>query len=369
MIEVPAHLTHLVPYTPGASPEEIKRRFGLDNVLKLASNENPYGPSLKAVAAAASALQHAHRYNDGGAALRERLAAHHGTSVDAISVNNGSDAIIHQVMRTFLLPGQTALSSTGSFVSFRIAVAGVGSTPSLVPHTSAYAFDVEAIAAAWTPATKVVYIANPNNPTGTFVDRDALQWLLDRIPTSTLVVVDEAYYEYAAHAQPEHYPDVISMARPNVVALRTFSKAYGLAALRVGYAVGHPDVIQWLRRTSLPFDPNGPGCAAAIAALDDTDHVATTVRTNAEGLQLLHATLRDAGLATSQSVANFVMVDCGTADRATAFHTDLLQRGFIARPLTGFGLSHCVRISTGLPEQNSALANVLRDMAPAYVSH
>lgn len=368
MIDVPAYLHHLTPYTPGASPEDIKRQYGLDNVLKLASNENPFGPSPKGIAAAIDALQHAHRYNDGGAALRARLAEHHGVDANAISVHNGSDAIIHQIMRTFLLPGETALSSHGSFVSFRIAVTAAGSTPTLVPYQHGFRFDVEAIAAAHTPQTKVIYIANPNNPTGTFITRDELVWLVERIPATTLIVLDEAYCEFAAHEAPETYPDATTLGLPNVIALRTFSKAYGLAALRVGYAVGHPDVMQWLLRTSLPFDPNGPACAAAIAALDDTDFVATTVRTNHDGLVLLQETLRSCGFATSDSVANFVMVDCGSPETASAFHVDLLRRGFIARPLTGFGLPQCVRISTGLPEQNSALAGVLRDMAPTYVS-
>ncbi|MBU3741485.1 MAG: aminotransferase class I/II-fold pyridoxal phosphate-dependent enzyme [Candidatus Kapabacteria bacterium] len=368
MIDVPAHLKQLMPYTPGASPEQIRRQYGLENVLKLASNENPFGPSPKGIEAAANALQHAHRYNDGGAALRDRLAEHHGVSPDAISVNNGSDAIIHQIMRTFLLPGQTALSAHGSFVSFRIAVLAAGATPTLVPMGPGYRFDVEALAHAYTPAIKVIYIANPNNPTGTFITRDELQWLIGRIPDTTLIVLDEAYYEYAKHAAPESYPDAITLDRPNVISLRTFSKAYGLASLRVGYAVGHPDVMQWLRRTSLPFDPNGPACAAAVAALDDVDFVATTVATNHEGLSMLQQSLRAGGFATTDSVANFVMVDCVTPERAADFHVDLLRRGYISRPLAGFGIPNGVRISTGLPEQNSALANVLRDMATTYVS-
>lgn len=368
MISVPQHLASLAPYTPGASPEEIRRQFGLENVLKLASNENPYGPSPRGIEAAAATLTQAHRYNDGGLALRHRLAAYHQVSADAVTVHNGSDAIIHQVMRTFLLPGETALSCKGGFVSFGIAVAAMGSTPQYVPLTADYRFDVEALADAITPQTKVVYIPNPNNPTGTHITMEEYAWLLDRVPSSTLVIMDEAYHEYASHMAPTTYPDAIVDGRPNVISLRTFSKAYGLASLRVGYAVGHPDVMQWLIRTKLPFDPNGPACAAAVAALDDTEHVQRAVETNAEALDMLHGVLSDCGYVTSMSVANFVMVDCGSADQAASFHRDLLQRGFIARPLGGFGLPHCVRISTGLPKQNAALADALRAMAESYVS-
>lgn len=368
MISVPQHLTSLAPYTPGASPEEIRRQYGLENVLKLASNENPFGPSPKGIEAAATALSQAHRYNDGGLALRHRLAAHHGVGIDAVTVHNGSDAIIHQVMRTFMLPGATALSCKGGFVSFGIAVTAIGAVPTYVPLTADYRFDVEALAAAVTRQTKVVYIPNPNNPTGTHITRDAYTWLLDRIPASTLVIMDEAYHEYAAYLAPDTYPDAIVDGRPNVISLRTFSKAYGLASLRVGYAVGHPDVMQWLIRTKLPFDPNGPACAAAVAALDDTSHVRRAVETNAEAIAMITGVLSECGYVTSNSVANFVMVDCGSADHAASFHRDLLQRGFIARPLGGFGLPHCVRISTGLPDQNAALADALRAMAETYVS-
>jgi histidinol-phosphate aminotransferase len=167
---------------------------------------------------------------------------------------------------------------------------------------------------------------------------------------------------------PNDYPDAIALERPNVVSLRTFSKAYGLAGLRIGYGVGHPDVMQHLIKTKLPFDPNGIGCAAAIAALGDAGFVRSTVELNARGLALLHATLVECGYHTVPSVANFVMVECGTSESATSFHRDLLQHGFITRPLGGFGLPSCVRISTGTDEQNERLAGVLRTLAPNYVT-
>ncbi len=364
MIEANPHLRELATYTPGASPEQIKAQYGLDHVEKLASNENPRGASQAAVAAAREALASVHLYGDGGMALRQHIARHHGVSVDAISVHNGSDAIIHQIMRVFLLPGQTALSSSGTFVSFGLAVKGADREPRFVPLADGYRFDVRALAAAVDHTTKVIYIANPNNPTGTHITHDELMWLMDAVPESVLVVLDEAYVEYARHIAPETYPDAASLGRPNLLQLRTFSKAYGLAALRIGYALGDPDIVQWLVRTKLPFDPNVMGCAAAIAALGDQEFVQQSVDLNASGLRILHETLHEVGYVCSESVANFVMVDLGTNEDAMAFHAYLLRAGFIARPLAGFGLPHCVRISTGTHDQNLRLAEVLRAYAP-----
>lgn len=367
MISTPPHLRSIAAYTPGASPEQIREQYGLTNVEKLASNENPFGPSPLGLAAAHDVLSHSHVYADGGMKLRAVLAERHSVGIDHVTVHNGSDAIIHQIMRTFLLPGETALSCTGGFVSFGIAVTMNGNTPTYVPLTKDYRFDVEALAAAVTDATKVVYIPNPNNPTGTYITTDELHWLLERIPLETLVVLDEAYHEYAMYQAPNDYPDAIVLDNPNVIALRTFSKAYGLAGLRVGYGVGHHDVMQHLIKTKLPFDPNAVGCAAAIAALQDAAFVRATVELNAEGIQLLYSTLVDCGYITSKSVANFVMVDCGSAAQAASFHRDLLLHGFITRPLHGFGLPSCVRISTGTADQNTRLASVLRTLAPTYV--
>ncbi len=367
MISPNPHLREISAYTPGASPEHIKAQYGLDHVEKLASNENPLGASPAATAAAIDALSSIGLYQDGGLALRSHIAAMHGVAPECISLNNGSDAIIHQVMRVFLHPGRTALSSEGSFVSFRLAVKGADREFRLVPMLPGYRFDVRALAAAADSTTQIVYIANPNNPTGTFISHDELVWLMDQIPTDVLVVLDEAYVEYARHLAPDTYPSE-AFTRPNLIRLRTFSKAYGLAALRIGYALGHADVIQWLHRTKLPFDPNGIGCAAAIAAIDDQTFVEQTLALNASALTLLHKTLNELGFTASQSVANFVMIDLHTQTRAEAFHLHLLHNGFISRPLIGFGLPTCVRISTGTPTQMERLTQVLRTCAESFTT-
>ena len=360
MITANPHLRTISAYAPGATPEQIKAQFGLEHVEKLASNENPLGCSPAARAAAIDALGSVNLYNDGGQLLRSRLAEFHGVDTASISVHNGSDAIIHQIMRTFLLPGETALSSDGTFVSFRLAVASADRSYRTVPLSGGFAYDTLALADAIDTTTKVIYIANPNNPTGTHVDRQALTSLLDRVPEDILVVLDEAYVEYARHLHPDSYPSEAETSRPNVVRLRTFSKAYGLASLRVGYAVGHPDVMQWLIRTKLPFDPNGVGCAAAVAALDDQDFVRHTVELNAECLSIMTAAAAAAGLHAVASSANFMMVDLFSSETASEFHRNLLEGGFISRPLTSFGLPTCVRISTGTLEQAQRLAELLR---------
>lgn len=366
MILPNAHLRELSAYTPGASPEQIRAQYGLDHVEKLASNENPLGASPAATSAAIAALSTVGRYQDGGLELRSRLAGFHGVTPEHISLGNGSDAIIHQVMRVFLHPGRTALSSEGTFVSFRLAVQGADREFRVVPMLQGYRYDVQAIAAAIDSSTQVVYIANPNNPTGTHISHDELAWLMEQVPQDVLVVLDEAYIEYARQNAPGTYPPEW-FTRSNLIRLRTFSKAYGLASLRVGYALGDPDVIQWLHRTKLPFDPNGVGCAAAIAAIEDQAFVSATVELNAAALTVLHPVLREAGYIASQSVANFVMIDLRDAHKAREFHHELLHHGFIARPLVGFGLPGCVRISTGTLEQMHRLAQVLQSCAPRYV--
>lgn len=364
MISGPKHLERISVYVPGSTVDDIRRDYGISHVEKLASNENPFGPSPLGVAAATATLQTSHRYPDGGMNLRLALAERHGVGIENIIVNNGSDAIIHQVMRTFLLSGETALSSRGGFISFGIAVVSAGSEPRYVDLKPGYRFDVEALIAGITPATKIIYIPNPNNPTGTFIPRDEMEWFLERVPSDRLVIVDEAYHEYAVHLNAGDYPRSADYKQDNVITLRTFSKAYGLAALRVGYAVGHPNVIRMLLKTKLPFDPNGPASAAAQAAMHDHDFLNNTLESNKEGLEILQAAALECGYTTAPGSANFIMIDCGSAESAGSFHRALLEHGFIARPLRGgFDLPSCVRITTGTPEQNIRLASALNEIS------
>lgn len=364
MISGPKHLEQISVYVPGATVDDIKREYGISKVEKLASNENPFGPSPLALAAATRYLEQAHLYPDGGAQLRSTLARYHQVNSENITVNNGSDAIIHQVMRTFLLPGETALSSKGGFISFGIAVSAVGSVPQYVDLRAGYEFDVEALLSAITPYTKIIYIPNPNNPTGTYIPKAELEWFIDRVPSDRLVVIDEAYHEYGVHVNNDDFPRSADYRRSNVLTLRTFSKAYGLAALRIGYAIGDADVIRMLLKTKLPFDPNGPATAAAQAALSDHTFLDMTLAENKSGLNLLQSTLKEHGYISPKSSTNFVMIECGTSQNASDFHRALLEHGFISRPLRGgFGLPTCVRINTGTHEQNIRLASTFIELS------
>mgnify|MGYP001221405697 CR=1 FL=1 len=367
MISIPEHLRQVGTYTPGTSAEEIRKQYGLTHVVKLASNENPFGASSLALDAARHALEQSHRYGDGGLGLRMALATYHNHPLEGIVVNNGSDAIIHQIMRTLLLPGETALSSRGGFVSFGIAVRTVGSQPDYVDLGGGYRFDVERLAAAISPSTKIIYIPNPNNPTGTHITTDKLHWLLERVPDSVVVVLDEAYHEYAVAMAPDTYPQGLYATHPNVISLRTFSKAYGLAAFRVGYALGNPELMQWLLKTCLPFDPNGIGCAAAVAALSDTGHVQKTVACAQRGMNRLLGALRTSGYTTSDSITNFVFIDLHDTELAEQFYMTLLRAGFISRPLTGFGIPTAVRITLGTDEQNEQLEEFLTSHTEQFV--
>ncbi|MBI2793093.1 MAG: aminotransferase class I/II-fold pyridoxal phosphate-dependent enzyme [Ignavibacteria bacterium] len=370
MISGPKHLERINVYVPGATADDIRREYGIGHAEKLASNENPFGPSPLGLAAATESLTKSHLYPDGGMNLRLALAEHHNTKPECITVNNGSDAIIHQVMRTFLLPGETALSSRGGFISFGIAVTSAGFEPQYVELKSGYRFDVEALISAITPATKIIYIPNPNNPTGTIIPRDEMDWFLTRVPRNCLVIIDEAYHEYAVHLNADDYPRSEDYKQDNVITLRTFSKAYGLASLRVGYAIGSSDVIQLLLKTKLPFDPSGPAAAAAQAALHDHVFLNTTLDTNKEGLEILSTAAHLNGYTIATSSTNFIMFECGSQQHATAFHISMLQHGFITRPLRGgFDLPTCIRITTGTHHQNIRLASALQTLSePLNVS-
>lgn len=359
MITPLPHIQTLGIYKPGHSVEEIRSRYGLQQVLKLASNENPFGCSPHVVDAIQGAAKHVGVYNDGGMGLRRALAEYYNCDVGNITVNSGSDAIIHQIMRTYLSAEYTAVSSSGGFVSFGIAVAAAGARAIYTPLTPDYRFDVDAIIKAIQPNTKVVYIANPNNPTGTYITSAEFERIMNAVSNDVLVVMDEAYFEYIDPELLPEFPSTALCGYKNVITLRTFSKAYGLASLRVGYAIADESIVKHLLRTKLPFSPNGLGCAAGIAALQDQDFVRHSVTQNSECVEILQSTLTEAGYTHSLSVANFVMIDCGSEEVARELHMALLLEGFITRPLVGFGLPSCLRISTGTVEQTRGLANSL----------
>jgi len=353
---VPEWIRTLTPYPPGKPIEELERELGIRDSIKLASNENPLGPSPKAVAAIAAVLADLHRYPDGSAFyLKRRLAERLGVSEAELIVGNGSNEIIELAVRTFLRPGDEAVMADQAFVVYRLVVQSAGGSSRMVPLRD-FTHDLEAIAAAVTPRTRLVFLGNPNNPTGTIFRRAAWRAFLGRLPEHLLVVADEAYAEYVE--DPE-YPDTIRERgdRVPVLSLRTFSKLYGLAGLRIGYGVAAAPVIDALDRIRQPFNVNALALAGARAALDDEEHVRRTLAANRAGMAFLVEAFRALGLAHVPSAANFVLVRVGDGARV---YEALLRRGVIVRPVAVYGFPGHVRVTVGTEAENARFVAALR---------
>jgi len=349
-------IAHLQPYVPGKPVSELERELGIRDSVKLASNENPLGPSPKVLQAMQDGFAELTRYPDGAAfALRDALARKHGVSGDRITIGNGSNDVLDMIARVFLYPGRESLFSEHAFAVYPLSSMAVGAELKMAPAHQ-YGHDLDAMAAMITPATGVVWIANPNNPTGTWLDRDALRAFIDKVPPEVIVVVDEAYFEYV---QEPGYPDASQWLDdfPNLIVTRTFSKAYGLAALRIGYGLSHPDVADLLNRVRQPFNANSFAQAGAVAALADHDYLQRSVELNNAGLEQLAHGLEKLGLQYIPSVGNFITVNVGRP--ASEVDMALLQQGVITRPVENYGLKHCLRISVGLDAENARCLDAL----------
>jgi histidinol-phosphate aminotransferase len=365
-----AGVRELAPYVPGKPLAELEREYGVTDTLKLASNENPLGPSPAGAAAARAAAADLALYPDGAAFdLKAAIAAHHGVDPAMVTVGNGSNELLVLLAEAFLEPGTAAVYAQFSFAVYALAVQATGADAIVVPARPAgsqqpWGHDAAALGAAVTPATRLVFVANPNNPTGTYLNDGELRALLDAIPRDVIVVVDEAYAEYVT--APD-YPDTLPWlaAFPNLVIARTFSKIHGLAALRAGYAISHPDVADLLNRVRQPFNVNSVAQAAAIAALADAEHVARSRQVNARGLRQLTEGLQALGWSVPPSVGNFVLADTGRP--ALPVYEALLRRGIIVRPLGNYGLPNHLRITVGLPEQNARLLAAVRALQEGTV--
>jgi len=360
------HVEGLAPYPAGKPIEELERELGISNVIKLASNENAFGASPRALAAAAQALANVHRYPDGNAYyLREALAATFDTPFDGVVTGNGSNDLIDLVVKAFVSGDEEVLIAQGSFVMYELATQGNAAALVQVPMRD-LRYDLPAMAARIGPRTKVIFIANPDNPTGSYITRAELDAFVARVPEDVVLVLDEAYLEYA-HA-PDYPVSIEYRERvPRLIALRTFSKAYGLAGLRIGYALTSPDVAKNLHRVRQPFNVNLVGQAAAVAALADHEHVARTREGTAASIAWLSRELERLGLVPYPSQTNFVLVDA-RRDGARLYQ-ELLRRGVIVRMMNNYGLPTFVRITAGNDAENrrvvDALAAVLRDGARA----
>jgi histidinol-phosphate aminotransferase len=356
----PAYIRSIAPYQPGKPIEELERELGIKNAIKLASNENPLGPSPKALEAAREALHEIARYPDGnGFRLKAALAAHYGVKPESIVLGNGSNDVLELAARVFLAPGLGAVYSQHAFAVYPLVAQAIGAVGVEAPASN-FGHDLEAMRRAIRPDTRVVFIANPNNPTGTFIGAAPLKSFIREVAPA-VVVLDEAYNEYL----PEHaqYESVSWLAdHPNLIITRTFSKAYGLAGLRVGFALTNPGIADLMNRVRQPFNVSSVALAAARAALSDQEFVSRSVQLNADGMRQLEAGFEKLAVRYIPSLANFVSFE---APNANAVYERLLRAGVIVRPIASYGMPRHLRVSVGLEPENArflqALEQALRD--------
>jgi len=360
--QAPEYVRRISPYVGGKPIEEVARELGLapSSIVKLASNENPRGPSPRALAAIAQAAADITRYPDGNAfALKQALAAKLGVAAEEVVLGNGSNDVLELVTHAFLRPGDEAVYAQHAFAVYPLATQARGATGVVVPARD-HGHDLTGMLAAITPRTRIVFVANPNNPTGTWIAPDVLERFVAAAPSDVLVVLDEAYNEYLEADQQAHATRWIPRY-PNLVVSRSFSKAYGLAALRIGYGVMSAPVADLVNRVRQPFNVNALAQAAALAALADTDYVEESRRLNRAGLAQLAEGFARLGVTALPSHGNFVLVKVGDA---TKVYGALLRQGVIVRPVANYGLPEWLRITVGLPDENArflaALDNALR---------
>lgn len=355
----------LKPYQPGKPIEELERELGISGIVKLASNENPLGPSPKALAAIAGAAQEIWLYPDGaGFVLKRRLAERLGVAPETITLGNGSSDILEFAVRAFVTPRDQVIFSEHSFAVYPILTQAAGAQAVVTPAKD-WGNDLGVMRAAVGERSRLIFIANPNNPTGTYLGEGELESFLADLPDHLIVVIDEAYFDYASHSGmgAAGYPNALRWVNrfPNLIVARTFSKSYGIAGLRVGYSVSHPDVADLLNRVRPPFNVNSLALVAAAAALDDEEHLRRTLEVNVAGMRQLCAGFDRNSLPYIPSVGNFVCVDVGRP--AAPVYDALLREGVIVRPVANYGMPNHLRVTVGRPEENQrfldALARVL----------
>ena len=359
--QVPQYIRSLVPYEPGKPIEEVEREYGIANAVKLASNENPSGPSPKAVAAMRAKLEQLHLYPDGDCYyLKKGLSHKLKVAPETLILGNGSNEIIELAARTFLRPGDEAVMAEQAFVVYQLIVQAVGGRSRAVPLRN-FTHDLPAIGAAVSPRTRVIFLANPNNPTGTIFRRPEWEAFLGIVSPDVLLIVDEAYFEYVQDAD---YPDSLRYHTNDraILTVRTFSKLYGLAGLRIGYGIGSKELISLMQRVRQPFNVNAPAQWGALAALDDIDHVKRSLDVNREGLEFLENEFARLGLEFVPSQANFILVRVG---RGQEVFQRLLEQGIIVRPTAGYRFPEHVRVTVGTMEENRRFIQALEKVIPA----
>ena len=354
---VPPYIASLRPYEAGRSAEEIERVYGVKRAIKLASNENPLGPSPRALEAMGAAYPSLHRYPNGGLDLRKVLADKYDLKVENVIAGSGSEGIMSNIIRAFLCDEDEVLTTEAAFIGFQVLAKSRGVKYSTVPYED-WHYDLEGLARGINENTKIIYLANPNNPTGTIFTRHEFDEFYRHVPERVLIILDEAYFDYAK--DNPRYPDSMHYRYDNVITLRTFSKIYGLAGVRIGYGFAHEKLIANLLKVKLPFEPSTLAQAAGIGALGDKEFLHRSLELNARGLRFLTSSLREMGLTLVPSEANFVMLVFQDAGQVARVVEELLTQAIIVRPLQAFGLPHCLRISTGTDEDNQQCVSAMQ---------
>ncbi len=356
-----AGVQKITPYQPGRPAEEVAAEFGIAKPVKLASNENPLGPSPLAINAIKD-MQAVHdlaRYPDGnGAALKQKIAERHGLAVDCITLGNGSNDILEFVTRAFVNPGDEVIFSRHAFAVYPLATLAAGGVPVETPALN-WGNDLKAIVEAISDRSKVIFIANPNNPTGTWLTETELRPFLDEVPDHVIVVIDEAYAEYVTEDDYPGYPDCTQWLDdyPNLLVTRTFSKIFGLAGLRVGYGVSSPELADYLNRVRQPFNVNSLALLAAEAALDDAEHIGQSREMNQAGMAYLTEQCNKRGLTYIPSAGNFLSIDFSRPTQG--LFEAMMQQGVIVRPVANYGMPDYLRVTVGSEEENRRFIEVL----------
>ena len=360
MALVPKHIKNLKPYTAGKSIEEVKREKNISNIIKLASNENPLGPSLIAISETKKTLSSCHRYPDSsGYKLRLALANRFSVNINNVIIGSGSEGIMSNIMRTFLRSDDEILTSANSFIGFRVLANASGNKCNWIPMKNDK-YDLKKISKSINSNTKIIYLANPDNPTGTYFTKEVFDDFMHTVPDRILVILDEAYYEYAAHIKD--YPDSMLYRYDNVITLRTFSKIYGLAGFRIGYGFAHDELIKYLMSVKLPFEPSIPAQIVALNALEDDIHHSMSLENNRIGMDRMIKFIDECNFNYIPSCTNFITLKFEDENKNTNFVNNLLMDGIIVRNLKSFGLSKYVRITIGTPEEIDVLFEKINKM-------
>jgi histidinol-phosphate aminotransferase len=362
---IPEYLDKLQVYQAGKPIEELAREKGLTKITKLASNENPLGPSPFAIREMTNCLWDIHRYPDmHGTDLKKKLAENFSLKIENIILGNGSEGIMANIARAFIQPGEEVITAEKTFIGFHILASGAGAKITYVPRTKDMRYDVEAMAKAINDNTKVVYIANPDNPTGTYITYKEFDYLMKYVPSHTIVILDEAYFEFARSTWD--YPDSMNYRYDNVITLRTFSKAYGLGGARIGYGFANESFIKALHKVKLPFEPSLTAQRGAIGALNDFPHLERTLTNNSKRYYETVKFLNDHDFKPISSVTNFISFKTGSEEASTALYESLLNEGVIIRPLKANHLPDWVRVSLGTKEEMTHFFEAMIKILPKY---